>query len=705
MKQAQQTKALSDEPHELVTLTDFEPADAYDLDAERHYATLICPAAGGRHGGTGTVREAFTTAFEHVALKTMAIPDKLLFREDEYGHELNLRLAAFREEYETLLKLRVMRAFPTVHGYGMLEDAPAIVMEWIEGTSLAELKGKLTTEEVTRLAHATYLLLEQVEGQVAVFVHRDLAPGNIILRTENRSLDEQLESGIFDICFVDLGSTTVAREAGKSFTTRVGAIRGATPAYASPEMLSLETVASLRNNPKVDTYAVSSVMWELLTGSVPFDENGLDGLIRAKREGAPEVPAELDKDATKLARILAKGMDPDQDARPTSHEMREWIEDLMAGKPGFWDGTAERPHFVTRRNLLIGAGIAAAAAGIAIIAPRLLSTNQDDRPADGAESDTIGLDYYAPAVFLDEYKGPLLPCMSEFGEWGYITTNTEWAIQPDYQEVNYFSGGLAAVKHGRSGLFGFIDTLGNEVIEPKFLDAHPFGQNSLAAAQGESGSWGFIDRNGSWAIEPAFANAGEFTEMAPVQDFDSGLWGFIDGSGKWLIEPIFGVPGAHYKSAGAYRNGLAPVRLSNNTWAFIRADGNVVENHVFAQAGEFFEGYARVVTEHSEGPGYFVDAMFGTYGSNDYIDVGRVSQGMFAVRHTNGAWGFGEVSSWRVTIKPVYFGVGRFVQGLALACDLSSRRWGYIDMFGNWVVKPIMSKVTTALTSGGGITG
>ena len=511
MEWAPKTKALGDQPYELVKLCGFEPADALDLDAERHYATLMCPVEGGRHGGTGTVQEAYTTSFDHVAIKTMTAPNRLFFREDEYGHELGLRLAAFREEYETLKKLRVMRAFPTVYGFGELGDEPAIVMEWIEGTSLAELKGRLTTEQVARLARATYLLLEQVEGQVAVFAHRDLAPGNIIVRTANRPLEEQLETGIFDLCLVDLGSTTVAREVGKSFTTRVGALRGATPGYAAPELLTLETAPETRNNPKVDVYAVASVMWELLTGAFPYDDNSVDGLIRTKREGAPEVPSELDEEAAKLARILAKGMDPDQDTRPCSHDMRVWLDEYLAGKPGFWDGERKAAPLITRRKLLFGAGLAAAAVGIAIIVPRISgAARKEDEPSEEpkAESAPTGLDHNAATVSLDTYKGPLLPCLSDQDTWGFITTKSEWAIPPDYRVVNYFSGGLAAVKRDGSELFGYIDTHGDEIIKPQFLDAQAFGQTHLAAVRDHSGAWGYIDRSGEWVIEPTFAGAG-----------------------------------------------------------------------------------------------------------------------------------------------------------------------------------------------------
>lgn len=715
MQDAPQTQAMGEEPYELVMLAGFEAADVFDLDARRHYATLMCLLKNGKHGGTGTVREAYTTAFDHVALKVMATPDKQLFNEEEYRQELSLRLAAFREEYETLLKLRVMRSFPTVHGFGMLDGVPAIVMEWVEGISLAELKGKLSAAEAARLARAMYLCLEQVEGQLDAFVHRDIAPSNIIVRTDGKSLSEQLETGVFDLCLVDLGSTTVSREVGASFTTRVGAIRGATPSYAAPELLSLDSTSELRNSRKVDVYATASVMWELLVGKLPYDEANLGLLIRAKRQGTPDVPTGLDADAAKLARILAKGLDPDQKTRPTAHDMRAWLDDLIVGMPGFWDGSDNEGPMITRRGLFAGVGLAAAVAGIAFIKPRLTASKAEEVPrSEGTDTysdgeaeigeNLLGLESDAPTVVLDTYKGPLLPCLSDNGGWGYITTDAHWAISPEYQEVNYFSGGLAAVKHAGTGLFGFIDTMGTMAIEPRFQDVLPFGQVSLAAAQDQSGLWGFIDRSGSWAIKPAFSAAGEFTEMAPVQDPESGLWGFVNQSGAWAIKPSFGASDPKLPAAGAFRNGLAPVCMEDSAWAYIRGDGSFVENQEFSQADEFSEGYARVVMEHQGLSGYFVDTMFDMYGSYDYADVGRVSQGMFAARHVNGTWGFGSVSGWRITIAPAYSGVGRFIQGVALAQNNLTRRWGYIDMLGTWVVKPVMTGVHEALIAGGGLT-
>ena len=311
MEQVPLIEMFGDDRLELVTLSAFEPADPVGPEADCRFATLMCPIGSKRRGGTGTVREGYTTAFDHVALKTCAIPDR----------------PAFREEYETLLKLRALRPFPTAFGYGLLDDAPAIVMEWIEGVSLSELKGKLTTEEVAELARAVFLLLERLENLVTFFVHRDLTPSNIIVRTAHAPIEAQFETGSFDLCFVDMGSAAVSGVDKDRFTDNTALVGGATPIYAAPELMCEGHDASQQNNPKVDVYSVSAIMWELLTGSFPFEASSLEELHRAKLRGAPEIDVQaLDENAIQLARIFAYGMEPSQAERPSSSELCVMID-------------------------------------------------------------------------------------------------------------------------------------------------------------------------------------------------------------------------------------------------------------------------------------------------------------------------------------------------------------------------------------------
>ena len=295
-------EVFGDEPYELVTLTGCEVACDLDAYSVHRFDQLMCRAEGGELGGNGTVREAYNMEFEHMALKSMSRTG-------------DLQYLAFREEYETLLRLRVFRAFPTVYGRGLLGDVPTLAMEWIDGTSLAELEGKLSTEEVTKLARAAFALLEQIERLVTFFVHRDLTPKNIMVRTSHASLEEQLETGNFDLVFVDLGSATATGDMNDDYDKRTGSLRGATLAYAAPELLSTDKGLELRNSPKVDVYALSRIMWELLTGTL----------------ATADVDA-LDESAKPLAQVLVLGMEPDQAKRPTAEEMRAYIDQLFSTK-------------------------------------------------------------------------------------------------------------------------------------------------------------------------------------------------------------------------------------------------------------------------------------------------------------------------------------------------------------------------------------
>jgi len=58
------------------------------------------------------------------------------------------------------------------------------------------------------------------------------------------------------------------------------------------------------------------------------------------------------------------------------------------------------------------------------------------------------------------------------GNWGFIDTNGNWAIQPEFDKARDFSNGFAAVN--KNGQWGFIDQNGNLVIPPQFDSAKDF---------------------------------------------------------------------------------------------------------------------------------------------------------------------------------------------------------------------------------------
>ena len=155
--------------------------------------------------------------------------------------------------------------------------------------------------------------------------------------------------------------------------------------------------------------------------------------------------------------------------------------------------------------------------------------------------------------------------------WGFIDTEGNWAIEPQFRNVALggFSEGLVAVNHYQHMHWSFIDAQGNTVIEPQFYGGGSFSYG-LAVVQTEQGITGafpggfaFADREGNLVIEGPFAGAGQFSEgLAPVRLLADG-WGFIDKDGNWIIEPQF-------LFAGSFSEGLAAAWCAESRlWGFI----------------------------------------------------------------------------------------------------------------------------------------
>ena len=132
---------------------------------------------------------------------------------------------------------------------------PYLVMEFIDGQSLQQ---RLETESRIEKNATVKLICEVLEGLAASHargvVHRDVKPGNILLQHQQQGLRAKL---------VDFG---LARLEEQSFDlTSPGSIAG-TPAYMAPEQVLDAHMA----NEQSDVYSAGAVLYELLTGEVPF---------------------------------------------------------------------------------------------------------------------------------------------------------------------------------------------------------------------------------------------------------------------------------------------------------------------------------------------------------------------------------------------------------------------------------------------------
>jgi serine/threonine-protein kinase len=190
---------------------------------------------------------------------------------------------------------------------GMLDDAPYIVMEYLQGRTLGEelaRRGVFTSDDACRyLVQACDAL---AEAHALGIVHRDLKPGNLFL-TRKRTGQTVLKVLDFGV------SKVLPSGAGREPTlTDTHSVLG-TPLYVSPEQLANASDVDAR----ADVWALGIILYQLLAGRVPFTGTTLPKLFaRISDEPPPqigrtEVPIELEE----LVRsCLAKR----PDGRPTN---------------------------------------------------------------------------------------------------------------------------------------------------------------------------------------------------------------------------------------------------------------------------------------------------------------------------------------------------------------------------------------------------
>ena len=340
------------------TTAPVNPAD--EEFAKRRFMTLIVKADRSSHGNTGLVLQAHNTSNERFAVKVLA--DNTLMRAlgtntpsrtaDESAMHL-ANTAALFEEYRNLCRVSHLRGFPHVYGYGTCQGEPLILMEWIEGTSLDKAASMLphdgegvacaATASVGCAVLGTLLSTQNLETPL---VHRDLSPANIMFRTNELGIDEQVQALAFKPCLVDMGSSVPAL-GSDTLTQRADIWRYATPAYAAPEMLTrdIPNIAELRRSPSVDVYAIASILYELYSGHTPFraarhqaHEVSSYYLLKTQNEPEPLVAHKGDDQA--FADLIMSCLVTDQASRPSE---REFYEGLLAFAPDLGESAVSTP--------------------------------------------------------------------------------------------------------------------------------------------------------------------------------------------------------------------------------------------------------------------------------------------------------------------------------------------------------------------------
>ena len=175
------------------------------------------------------------------------------------------RLARFRREAQVLASLNHPN-IAHVHGLEQADDVQALVMELVEGPTLADriARGPIPVDEALPIAKQIAEALEAAHEQG--IIHRDLKPANIKVRSDGavKVLDFGLAKALEPASAADVNTTTSPTITSPAIMTGVGVLLG-TAAYMSPEQARGKSV-----DKRADIWSFGCVLYEMLAGARAF---------------------------------------------------------------------------------------------------------------------------------------------------------------------------------------------------------------------------------------------------------------------------------------------------------------------------------------------------------------------------------------------------------------------------------------------------
>jgi WD40 repeat protein/serine/threonine protein kinase len=282
------------------TLTEVRPSNAPTISGYDVLQEL------GR-GGMGIVYLARQRSLNRLVAIKMITPERSLSAP---------QVARIRAEAELIARLQHPNVV-SIYRVGLYEGMPYLVLEYVPGGSLAQRQstGPWPAAAASELVESLARTLAVVHEQG--IVHRDLKPANVLLGSGGVRSGESSNTTthhspltIHQPKIVDFGLAKTLDEAQPPVdraVTQAGEVVG-TPLYMAPEQASGQADAV---GPATDQHALGVILYELLTGTVPFNTDNVFDMLAQIAFTRPVVPSRLaravsaDLDAIVL-RCLAK---------------------------------------------------------------------------------------------------------------------------------------------------------------------------------------------------------------------------------------------------------------------------------------------------------------------------------------------------------------------------------------------------------------
>jgi WD40 repeat protein/aminoglycoside phosphotransferase (APT) family kinase protein len=205
----------------------------------------------------------------------------------------------------------------TIHDSGESHGLPYLVLEYLDGGSLAQRLGGEPQDPRWAAALIRTLAEAVAVGHARGVVHRDLKPRNVLFGSDG--VPKITDFGLAKLLDEDLGHTATGQSTG-------------TPAYMAPEQLGTSRQPI---GPAADVYALGATLYEVLTGRPPFQGRTIFETLDLVRGQSPLPPGRLQPGIPRdLETICLKCLEKDPARRfIDAHDLADELGRFLAGQP------------------------------------------------------------------------------------------------------------------------------------------------------------------------------------------------------------------------------------------------------------------------------------------------------------------------------------------------------------------------------------
>ena len=579
-----------------------------------------------------------------------------------------------------------------VYGYGNVDDRPAIIMEYLDGTDLKmKMKSgeRFTEEELEKWWNQLADALNYTHAQDVV--HRDIKPSNIFI-------DQNGNAKLLDFGIAKVTDTSTGTQTGSTLGTRI---------YMSPEQVK----DPKRVGTASDVYSLAVSFVHLLSGKAPYDSTtssdyDIQVNIVTKPVDMSEVPTEwqrfltpyLNKEADQrpalrhFSAALTEAVSVDEDGTVADMEEKQTLTpekpmpqvsqkgEPVAKKEGK-EPTKKTPASESsdkpksRKGLWIALAVILLAAAAVVVWLLMRDPykqidqwiSESERIYGAFNIDTIGENYTSAVDSLNYGFDNYIQALQAMKELELKSPDSlEFATRMrkcDSLDSLYVCNIRAIVDKELIRFSIADDTMAAVARLHQLTDFHYYSFDSVGCAEKEA-----VDREIDFLLNTELFIYG-----------NNGKYGFIDQSGNKVIEAI-------YEAAEDFYEGLARVRV-NGKYGFINKMGyQIIEPRFENAANRFYDGLAWIKYDGKVG---YVDRFGTLLGYSQYGYVNNYYDGLAKVKIDN-KWAFIDTQG-KTVINPVFDNVGYFYEGLAYV-EIDGK-YGFMDHTGKIVIVPRFTTV------------